>query len=200
MVFQFKPFLSKAIKFISSPIQTLINIIIYFIKSPWKLGGTIVLFSLLMKIYDSTIAFSFEPIIRYIGGMTLNTGNTISNNILILSVGEISWWGSFMCWLNILSAVYLFGLLFYGCYLVFTTSGGGTVPPLIVSCYALGLVLLLTNMYTLLFFESLAPYFGLKGFYDLFGYLIIHKDFVEGLINQTSYGGNMGNVSLNLSS
>lgn len=188
-----KPILQWLFKWIlQKPFFALFAILAYFIKSPWKIGAFIVIISLIIGTYNSILIWSPEPFVRYLGSMTLNTGTTISENIVILSLNNPSWWGIFMCWINIISAIYMFFLLWIGISFGIKKLQGDQVPDAGTFVLILIFIILATNLFVVGSTGEYPKYFGFGGFVDLGQYLIDNKDYIEGLINQTGYGSGIG--------
>ena len=193
----FKTILLRIFGFIFKPIFWVLMFLFNIIKSPYRLGALIVGLSILFGTYSSIQERNLSPLVYYVGSMTLNTGDTISKNLQNLETQNLSLWGKIKTWINILAAIYMFFILVYVfAWIIIQTSGGAT-PNVTVYSIALIIVLLLSNMFSVLTTGHLSSYFGLGGFIDLFKYLFSHKDFVLNLINTTSYGNSI-NISSNL--
>jgi len=184
----FKAILLRIFGFIFKPVYWALMFLFNIIKSPYRLGALIVGLSILFGTYSSLQEGNLSPLVYYVGSMTLNTGDTISKNLQNLETQNLSLWGKIKTWINILAAIYMFFILVYVfAWIIIQTSGGAT-PNVTVYSIALVIVLLLSNMFSVLTTGHLSSYFGLGGFIDLFKYVLAHKASLQGIINSTAYG------------
>ncbi|RLJ00628.1 MAG: hypothetical protein DRP06_01670 [Candidatus Aenigmatarchaeota archaeon] len=196
MSFTIPPIVFKIWRYlIKNPITGFFTILFWFLKSPLRIGGLIITICFLIGVYDSVSVGSLEPLARYVGGMTLNTGGTISNNLSKLGLGNISLWDILICWFNIISALYMFFLLWIGLAKAFRKTQGDQIADLGTGIWVLIFITLLTNIYVLQMDGHYPEYLGFGGFIDLGHYILDHKGYIERLINQTSYGNGIGNIS-----